>query len=110
MIFTITKEDYENSSKDKLYICPDCSGDGIATCHNPDHGFLSSFMGANESACPCCGHDHNYKMKGKCYTCDGNKIVSYEEGEQYIYDNDLDIALDPFLPAQEKPSQLNTHQ
>ena len=52
-----------------VVLCPDCFGDGIETCHNPDHGFLSSvlgaFYGANESACPCCGHSSDHKMKGK---------------------------------------------
>lgn len=44
--------------------CKWCGGDGIERCDNPDHGLLSaiSFRGANESACPCCGHDDQYRM------------------------------------------------
>jgi len=67
--------------------CPDCFGDGIETCHNPDHGFLGSIMsmiGANESACPCCGHNPEHKMKGKCETCSGEGLVSFEKYEKYI--------------------------
>ena len=68
-------------------ICPDCLGDGVETCHNPDHGFLSllgSVQRANESACPCCGHNPNHKMKGKCETCGGTGQVSKEDYEKYI--------------------------
>jgi predicted RNA-binding Zn-ribbon protein involved in translation (DUF1610 family) len=45
--------------------CKSCGGDGIERCDNPDHGLLNaiSFRGANESACPCCGHDEFYRMK-----------------------------------------------
>lgn len=73
--------------------CPDCLGDGIETCHNPDHGFLSGVLsvryGANESACPCCGHHPSHKMKGKCETCSGTGIVTKEQFDNYI---------DEFLP------------
>lgn len=69
-------------------LCPDCFGDGIETCHNPDHGFLSSVLGAvygaNESACPCCGHSSDHKMKGKCYTCNGTGQVSKENYDKYL--------------------------
>ena len=46
-------------------VCKTCGGDGIERCDNPDHGLLDalSFRGANESACPCCGHDEQYRMK-----------------------------------------------
>ena len=74
-----------------LVKCPDCFGDGIETCHNPDHGFLSQCLGpvvgANESACPCCVHSQDYKMRnynmktGKyenniCETCSGSGKIS----------------------------------
>lgn len=80
-------------------LCPDCFGDGIETCHNPDHGFLSSVLGAvygaNESACPCCGHSSDYKMKGKCYTCNGTGQVSKENYDKYldefVDEDDIDI-------------------
>ena len=78
-------------------VCPDCGGDGKETCHNPDHGFLSgvmSIMGANESACPCCGHDEDHKMKkyigngkyeyNKCETCKGVGRVTRLEYEAYL--------------------------
>lgn len=79
-----------NTEKTKLGIalCPDCFGDGVETCHNPDHGFLSGFLGAvygaNESACPCCGHSSDHKMKGKCETCKGTGQVSKEEYDKYL--------------------------
>ena len=72
-------------------LCPDCGGDGIETCHNPDHGFLSgvmSIMGANESACPCCGHDEDHKMRnGKCETCNTKGRVTQKVYEAYLDEN-----------------------
>ena len=69
-------------------ICPDCFGDGVETCHNPDHGFLSGVVnatyGADESACPCCGHNIDHKMKGKCYTCNATGKVSEEDYQDYV--------------------------
>lgn len=71
-----------------VVLCPDCFGDGIETCHNPDHGFLSGVLGAvysaNESACPCCGHSSDHKMKGKCYTCNATGQVSKEDYDKYL--------------------------
>lgn len=82
-----------------VVLCPDCFGDGIETCHNPDHGFLIGVLGAvygaNESACPCCGHSSDHKMKGKCETCNGTGQVSKEDYDNYIdefvdeYDRDV---------------------
>lgn len=73
-----------------VVLCPDCFGDGVETCHNPDHGFLGliGFIkgNANEGACPCCGHSSNHKMKGKCETCNGTGQVSKEEYDKYIYE------------------------
>ena len=78
-------------------VCPDCAGDGKETCHNPDHGFLSgvmSIMGPNESACPCCGHDEDHKMKkyvgngkyehNKCETCKGVGRLTRQDYEAYL--------------------------
>lgn len=69
--------------------CPACGGDGKETCNNPDHGFLRYVIGAiksaNESACPCCGHDEDHKIfkyvDGKrvkviCYECSGKGVVN----------------------------------
>jgi len=62
--------------------CETCDGDGIERCTNPDHGFLNalSFRGANESACPCCGHNDEYKILGcKCPDCDGTGITNNQK-------------------------------
>lgn len=67
-----------------IILCPDCFGDGIETCHNPDHGFLSAVIGANESACRCCGHSSDHKMKGKCDTCKGTGQVTKEQYDTYL--------------------------
>jgi len=78
--------------------CPDCFGTGRETCHNPDHGFLSgiiSIVGANESACPCCGHDEDHQMSkynketkkreyNTCYTCKGSKIVTEDDYQDFV--------------------------
>src|SRR6478736_537072 len=86
--------------------CPDCFGDGIETCHNPDHGFLNIIgvvVGTNESACPCCGHSEDHKigryignMKwqyNKCETCSGSGEVTREEYDSY---------LDEFVPEDDR--------
>lgn len=85
--------------------CIKCGGDGRETCDNPDHGFLSamSFRGANESACPCCGHDENYKITkyvngkreySKCYECEGTGKLILEQAniiaEEIGYDNEFE--------------------
>lgn len=84
----------------KIVKCPDCFGDGKETCHNPDHGFLSamsSVIGANESACPCCGHSEDHKVieyigggkyeYPKCETCKGVGLVSIDLYNQYVDTN-----------------------
>lgn len=89
------------------YDCPDCGGDGNETCHNPDHGFLEGVMslkGANESACPCCGHNEDYKITKynketekreycTCYTCNGSGSVTESIGNKYIDENGYDFDL-----------------
>lgn len=87
-----------------VVLCPDCFGDGKETCHNPDHGFLSmigSVVGANESACPCCGHSEDHKIRKyigwidgkmkweqpKCYTCDGTGQVTKEDYDKFLDEN-----------------------
>lgn len=90
-------------------ICPACCGDGKETCNNPDHGLLNalSFKSANESRCPCCGHDPNYKIRfwkddkwqqRNCEYCEGTGTMSekdfniycdiygYDEEPNYIED------------------------
>jgi hypothetical protein len=92
-----------NQEQDLQYRCPDCGGDGKETCHNPDHGFLvgmggAGLMGANESACPCCGHDPNFKVKGgrECETCGGKGDVSFALWIEYVEDNNLDVDADDY--------------
>ena len=84
--------------KTKLIKCPDCFGDGIETCHNPDHGFLTgvlSIKGVNESACPCCGHSEDHKMRtwnmktgkyddNQCDTCSGSGKVTKIQYNAYL--------------------------
>jgi len=70
-------------------ICPACGGDGKETCSNPDHGFLTGIVNiaysANESACPCCGHDQNHKVKngGNCELCNGLGNISEENANKW---------------------------
>ena len=63
--------------KPDLITCPDCGGDGIETCTNPDHGFIGAMGGEiGRLGCPVCGHDPDHKVRGeKCGTCDGDGIV-----------------------------------
>ncbi len=97
--------------KKKLIKCPDCFGDGIETCHNPDHGFLSDFLGpvvgANESACPCCGHSEDHKMRtynmkthkyedNQCDTCSGSGQVTLNQYNDYLNENVLEEDLEYF--------------
>lgn len=76
--------------------CFVCGGDGKETCNNPDHGFLSfigGVVGANESACPVCGHDENHKVPngGDCECCDGVGAITVnrfiDACEEYEYDD-----------------------
>lgn len=96
-----TAEDTFLAEKRKeRYTCPDCCGDGIETCHNPDHGFLGMIGyvkgNANESACPCCGHSQDHKMKGVCETCNGKGTVNKATCEKYIDENSLDVSIDDY--------------
>lgn len=102
-------EDYINGNEwcdkcflDKIYLCPDCGGDGIETCHNPDHSFITAldFHEVGRLGCPCCGHDTNFKMNGKCYTCSGIGLVSEEDGNTYLDDMGIDETLEIFNTPQ----------
>ena len=79
----------------KDYICPDCSGDGKETCHNPDHGFIRamSFNDIGRLGCPLCGYDEDHKIPsgGKCETCNGIGNVTIEVAEKFILDMDEDF-------------------
>lgn len=80
--------------------CPDCNGDGIETCHNPDHGFYSMacFGDMQRIGCPVCGHNDKHKVidGGECDTCNGEKEVDeitareFCEGFGYSYDEIMD--------------------
>ena len=92
----------------KNYKCPECNGDGKETCHNPDHGFydmIGGVVGANESACPCCGHDEDHKVyrwkDGKrtqpdCFTCSGIGIVDADKCLSILEDLDIDLPIEDF--------------
>lgn len=65
----------------KTTICPDCGGDGVETCNNPDHGFITSGLSVTNEltrlGCPCCGHDPNHKIKGcECDRCNGTGTIN----------------------------------
>ena len=88
---------------EKKYKCPACGGDGIETCYNPDHGFLRGMnmagqMSANESACPCCGHNQDHKTGNKCYECKGTGVVTEAEAEFIADEYGLDDELEEIKP------------
>lgn len=59
--------------------CSACGGDGIETCDNPDHGFISVMPGdIGRLGCPCCGHHPEHKMSGPCPECNGTGIMVIE--------------------------------
>ena len=73
--------------------CPDCFGDGVETCHNPDHSFIGSLTCARpEDRCPCCGFDPKHKMGGVCETCNGSGDVTKEEFNAYLLTVSQDAA------------------
>ncbi|MEA1848975.1 hypothetical protein U9K52_08645 [Chryseobacterium sp. MHB01] len=89
-----------------------CGGDGKETCTNPDHGFIGfgspiSFLGANESRCPCCGFDPNHKMPNglECDCCEGKGYISYNEIEnkmdEHGFNDACPSALESFISSVE---------
>lgn len=80
---------------DELVKCSHCFGDGIERCDNQDHHLLDalSFRSADESRCPCCGHDEKFRMRtwngkqnkyewNKCPECEGSgKIHRIQKGD-----------------------------
>lgn len=76
-------------STERNFICPSCDGDGVATCNNPDHGFINAVGGElGRLGCPCCGHDPNFKIKGeKCDLCNGEGRVSRNVADKFIEEN-----------------------
>ena len=69
------------SNKPDLITCPDCDGDGIETCNNPDHGFIEMVGGEmNRLGCPVCGHDPDHKVRDEaCDTCNGTGQMNSSE-------------------------------
>lgn len=99
---------------EEKYKCPDCGGDGVETCHNPDHGFLRGVIGAvysaNESACPCCGHHPDFKMKGICETCKGTGRVDKDVWDKYADEYGYDNEPEPAGPEPEEKRLLEVFQ
>lgn len=85
--------------------CPDCSGDGRETCHNPDHGFISamSWHDIGRLGCPVCGHDEHHKVKkgGACETCSGAGHVAEPAARLFCEQMDYDF--------EEVMSRLDAH-
>ena len=77
----ITEKDMRVECHEK---CKDCNGTGKEICNNPDHTLLNalSFQGANESACPCCGHDDLHRTKYDCEKCKGTGFISNPQPTQ----------------------------
>lgn len=97
-----------------LYVCPDCSGDGKETCHNPDHGLISamSFHDIGRLGCPVCGVDAKHKVRrgGDCETCDGTGEVGLDAARffcdgQYDFEEIMEIC-DPDFRIKFEMEQL----
>jgi RecJ-like exonuclease len=65
-------------------VCPECGGDGVETCTNPDHGFIEGVGGElSRLGCPVCGHDPDFKVQGStCPACKGTGKVSKLEQDE----------------------------
>lgn len=93
---------YFHSDAPTMYVCPECSGDGKKTCHNPDHGFIVAVgHEIGRLGCPCCGHDERHKVKngGSCGTCNGTGKVTESDGEKFLSDMGYDLELEPVPPV-----------
>ena len=66
-------------------VCPECNGDGIGRCDNPDHGFISAMPGEiGRLGCPVCGHDPDHKTGEVCETCNGEGDVPEDIARTWI--------------------------
>lgn len=65
--------------------CPDCGGDGVAVCRNPDHGFIAAMPGEiGRLGCPVCGHSDTGKIEGEpCDTCGGKGVTTAEAAQGF---------------------------
>lgn len=84
--------------------CPSCGGDGIETCHNPDHGLINalSFHDTGRFGCPVCGHHPKHKVKykgayGQCKYCSGVGRVTVTEAFLILVDENIDGATDDYI-------------
>lgn len=101
---------------EKTYRCLSCGGDGKETCNNPDHGLLSMMNGAgalnaNESACPCCGHSDDHKIRkwdqqtGKyfnppCWECSGTGVMTERQANEYADEYGIEEDIEDFAIPQ----------
>lgn len=87
-------QQFKDGTKDQMYVCPCCKGDGKETCTNPDHGFIDSipFTEIGRLGCPVCGHDPKYKVKngGPCTTCDGVGKVQIDKFKEFCNETGYD--------------------
>lgn len=75
--------------------CPDCLGDGMDTCHNPDHGFISmlSFHDVGRLGCPVCGNNEKHKVKsgGPCESRNGAGMLPLDQAQKFCADMKYDF-------------------
>ena len=96
----------------KHVICPDCGGDGKATCHNPEHAFSFAVGEFPAFGCPICGHDPDHKIMnwtaGKwiadpCDSCSGTGALSPELAVKWLIefgpDDEIDLREVPSYPG-----------
>jgi len=66
--------------------CPDCGGDGIETCTNPDHGLICALSSHDigRIGCPLCGHRDDHKIIGsECPACNGSGKIKSQLKQGY---------------------------
>lgn len=68
-----------------LVTCPECGGDGVETCNNPDHGFFSWMPGeTGRLGCPGCIRGNPKHYGHPCIQCDGLGLLPITEAADYI--------------------------
>jgi DnaJ-class molecular chaperone len=79
-------------SDKRMVTCLDCGGDGLETCHNPDHNFVTALGGeTSRLGCPVCGHDENHKVRNgdRCPTCNGKGEITEVQARLYCEENEI---------------------
>lgn len=85
--------------------CPECGGDGVETCTNPDHGFINGVGGEiGRLGCPGCIRGNPKHPGQPCLECDGAGVVTFEAAKDYlgidldafIWDNDNEADIDAY--------------